>query len=113
MESPLKRLAMIGGSSRAIAVSEAHRAHEATSEHPERSPNNWPPVPVKAPSAPRPQPLLHRLRAVDPAKSKKLSRDMRERITGLNSPSANARALRALEKRARKAQARLACLPST
>lgn len=118
MEGPLKMLAKVSGSTRAIAVAEAHRAHEtATLKDGDTvtvagEGTFTVTVPAKVEPKPRSVPLKHALRAADPARPKKLSRDMRERLSGLNSPSANDRALRAQEKRARKAAARLACQPS-
>jgi len=109
MESPLKRLANISGSSRAIAVAEAHRAHEAKAEAQAAALHNGeyyvaaPVVPKKA----RPRPLVQTLRQASPTKPKKLSRDMSVRVAHLNGPTASDRAKRAEEKRRRKAEARL------
>jgi len=110
MESPLKRLACISGSSRAIAVAEAHRAHEERAkmelEAIQRG-HEFEMVQPRAPKTPRARPPAIHFRQGDPTRPKKLSRDMSTRLEHLNGPTAGDRAKRAEEKRARKALARI------
>jgi hypothetical protein len=101
MESPLKRLANISGSTRAIAVAEAHRVHEEKKEEIITGSG------ITIVRRSKPRPLTQVFRQGSPAKPKKLSRDISVRVGNLNGPTASDRVKRAEEKRRRKAEHRL------